>query len=226
MKYEKGSFITVPNREQLSRLKVGAQCLFMWLCAYADEHGCCFPSRSRLAKDLHCSVRSVDAYIETLVTEGFLVKEQRIKNNEKQSNHYQIMLVSSGAEFAPPSAESARLPGAKSAHRTQSTSLTQSTEDAAAPATAFFSWEAYLRAMDEHKAMHIQLLAFFFRVKKIRASNIKEARALVKRHLRAARMVIDFDKEKVLAAIDECMRMENRDRIKVTMETVFKVLTK
>lgn len=48
MKYEKGTFITVPNIQRLQELPPAAQALFMWLCAYADKDGRCYPSRAAL----------------------------------------------------------------------------------------------------------------------------------------------------------------------------------
>jgi hypothetical protein len=133
MKYEKGTFITVPNIQRLQELPPTAQALFMWLCSYADKDGQCYPSRTVLAKNLHCAVRSVDAHLAHLIEAGFIEKHNRVQGNEKQSNLYQIMLVGSAksargsadfarggsAESAPPSAKNSTTPRAKSAHRTK-----------------------------------------------------------------------------------------------------------
>lgn len=88
-----------------------------------------------------------------------------------------------------------------------------------------FNWEQYLKEMDENKSVHIQLLAHFFRVKKMKADTKEEAQAFIKRHTKAASQVAKFGKRKVLDAIEECRNMERQD-ISWTMETVLKVLTK
>lgn len=93
MRYQKGTFVTVPNIQTLEKLPPSAQALFMWLCSYADEQGQCFPSRSVLANNLHCSIRSVDTHLNTLIKQGYIKKENRFRDNEQTSNLYQIMLI-------------------------------------------------------------------------------------------------------------------------------------
>jgi DNA-binding transcriptional regulator YhcF (GntR family) len=135
MKYEKGTFVVVPNIKELQKLEALSQCLFMWICTYADEYGQCYPSRARLAKNMSCAVRTVDNHLKKLVTAGFLTIKNRIKNNEKQTNIYQVMLVECRATNAGgragdalPSAGDALGGRAGDAHRTKSTYLTKSTE--------------------------------------------------------------------------------------------------
>lgn len=133
MKYQKGTFITVPNIQKLQELPPAAQALFMWLCSYADNDGVCFPSRKKLAHNLHCSVRTIDAHLKILQELGFIEKTNRINNNEKQSNLYQLLIIGSeniaggSAKSALGSAKNDTTPGAKSAHRTKSI-ITKPTE--------------------------------------------------------------------------------------------------
>jgi DNA-binding transcriptional MocR family regulator len=98
MKYEKGTFTTVPNKEALRGLDPQAQVLFMWLCAYADGEGVCFPSISRLAEDCGMAERTVDARIKLLESEGFIEKINRTNNGKKTSNEYQSMIVSTAGD--------------------------------------------------------------------------------------------------------------------------------
>jgi len=114
MKYSQGSFIVVPSRSSLRGLDATAQCLYMWLCSYANETGECFPSRAKLAEDCGCSIRTIDASLEILIKKGLVIKEHRFLENKKQTNLYTVVVEGVGAEFAPP-------PSAESAHRTQST---------------------------------------------------------------------------------------------------------
>lgn len=119
MKYEKGTFVTVPNIQALQELPPTSQALFMWLCSYADSAGECYPSRGLLAENLSCSVRAIDTHMKQLITAGFIEKQTRFKNNEQTSNTYQILLVERCAESAPPPAQNLHPPSAESAHRTK-----------------------------------------------------------------------------------------------------------
>lgn len=129
MKYAKGTFTVVPNRELLRGLPPTTQALYVWLCSYADENGECYPSRSKLAKDIGGGVRTVDTHLKKLEELGLIEKENRVKNNEKQSNLYQLLIVESSAKIAPPSADIAppraisTPPSADIAHRTITTEL-------------------------------------------------------------------------------------------------------
>jgi hypothetical protein len=91
MKYQKGSFITVPTSSILG-IGVGPQALYMWLCKHANNDGDCFPSRSTLANAMGCSERSVDGYLEELIQLGLVVKEPRYINNKQTSNNYYLPL--------------------------------------------------------------------------------------------------------------------------------------
>lgn len=95
VKYQKGTFITVPNKEQLKGKPSEMQTVFMWLNNYSDETGSCFPSRARLAKESGCNIKTVDKYLQMLVDDGFITKETRGVTGSKQklSNMYTILLL-------------------------------------------------------------------------------------------------------------------------------------
>lgn len=93
MKYTKGDFTLVPNKEALRGLDPQTQVLFMWLCAYADDNGICYPSISKLQEDTGMSNRTVIRRLETLENKNMIQRQHRIKNGAKTSNIYQIMLV-------------------------------------------------------------------------------------------------------------------------------------
>lgn len=93
MRYSKGSFITVPNKDALRGMKPAAQCLFMWLCQYANTTGKCFPSKKTLAADTGMSERSVLNSMDELEQVGLVVKENRTdKKKGNKSNLYQILI--------------------------------------------------------------------------------------------------------------------------------------
>lgn len=126
MKYEKGTFITVPNRHVLSGLDPQTQVLYVWLCSYADENGVCFPSISRLSRDCGMSRDTVLRRFDVLESNGLVHKEHRYKNNEKTSNQYQLLLVGSSCERLPQS-HTATTPSRSQRHRTK-TNRTKTSE--------------------------------------------------------------------------------------------------
>ncbi len=95
MKYKKGTFVTVPNREVLRGLSPTTQALFMWLCSYSDNEGICFPSRETLAQDCGVSERSIGTHIKKLESCGLVQKTKRkMKGNyQYESNLYQILIA-------------------------------------------------------------------------------------------------------------------------------------
>lgn len=94
MKYKKGTFVVVPNKEHLKGKPSEMQTIYFWLCDHSDEDGECFPSRSKIAKEAGCGIKTVDKYLKLLVDEGFLGIEQRKKNGTKEnmSNLYTLLL--------------------------------------------------------------------------------------------------------------------------------------
>lgn len=91
MKYEKGSFITVPT-SSIVGIGVGPQSLYMWLCSHANNDGECFPSRSTLAAKMGCSERALDGYLDELISLGLVIKEPRFNENKQTSNKYYLPL--------------------------------------------------------------------------------------------------------------------------------------
>lgn len=96
MKYEKGTFIVVPNKDTLRGLDPQTQVLFLWICSYADEAGVCFPSITKLAEDCGISKRTVDSRLRKLCELGVLEVTNRAVNNLQTSNEYQILLRYAG----------------------------------------------------------------------------------------------------------------------------------
>ncbi len=96
MKYKKGSFITIPNRDSLRGKDALLQTVFTWICSYADESGVCFPSRKKLATDCGASTDSIDRKIKVLIEMGLLEKEVRKDGKKNKTNLYQIMLKEEG----------------------------------------------------------------------------------------------------------------------------------
>lgn len=95
MKYKKGDFVLVPNKELLRGKPTELTALYFWLASYSDKDGLCYPSRKKLAKDCGMTDRTVDKYMKELVALGLLTKHYRVKEGTKQkkSNLYQLLVV-------------------------------------------------------------------------------------------------------------------------------------
>lgn len=92
MKYEKGSFTTIPNIVSLKGLHSTAQCLFMWLCHHANQDGQCFPSRKRLADLCGVSVDHIDKMMKVLVEQKIIEKIIRKNGAKNETNIYHIII--------------------------------------------------------------------------------------------------------------------------------------
>jgi hypothetical protein len=103
-KFKKGTFAIVPNKEYLDELSTNAQCLWLWLCIYADENGECFPSRKLLARNTKRSVRAIDYALDELEEKKWVkrvVRYQKKDKMEQTTNLYQLYLLD-GKPKAPP----------------------------------------------------------------------------------------------------------------------------
>jgi hypothetical protein len=100
MKYEKGTFIVVPNKNYLFGKPSWQQSLFFWLCSFSNDQGECFPSRDKLAEAMDCDVRTVDKYMAILVQDGVIKKTKRRNSGNKtnKSNLYQIQVLDTDSE--------------------------------------------------------------------------------------------------------------------------------
>lgn len=97
-KYEKGSFVVIPNKNHLRGKSAEMQSIYFWICEHADENGVCFPTRKVLADEAGVGIRTLDKCLKNLVKDGFLTVIKRKKNNSKEntSNLYQIMVLEGG----------------------------------------------------------------------------------------------------------------------------------
>jgi len=98
MKYEKGSFITVPNTKALKGTDPQAQCLFMWICCHANQSGECFPSRKLLADETGMSIASVMRSTKILEEKGIIKKTIRKQGDRNLTNIYEVIIGECPAE--------------------------------------------------------------------------------------------------------------------------------
>lgn len=91
MKFQKGTFVLLPNKNQLRGLSPLIQTLYVWLVNYASEDGVCFPSIEKLSTDCGMSKNSVLRSIEVLENARFLTRTRR--GNVGMSNRYQLNIL-------------------------------------------------------------------------------------------------------------------------------------
>lgn len=93
MEFQKGTFIIVPNKHRMSELSSSTQLIWVWLCAYANEDGECYPSRTTLSKNINKDVRTVDRSIKELLLKGWMKKKPQYRNSAQTSNLYILWLL-------------------------------------------------------------------------------------------------------------------------------------
>lgn len=122
MKYKKWDYIVVPNQEVLKWKDALLQCVYMWVCKFANDDWVCFPSYQTIADCAWCSRRTVVRKIKELVKIWLLQKTNRYKEKKQKSNLYQIMLR--GDTVTPPSDRESPPRGDTDAHRTTTNNWT------------------------------------------------------------------------------------------------------
>lgn len=93
----------------------------------------------------------------------------------------------------------------------------------AAGAASQFDFQKYLKAMEDHKSRHVQVIAFYWKKKRLTYKTLKEAQSAIRRHLRAAKEVANFQDD----AIVKAYKVADREYPNLyTVETLHKILTR
>lgn len=101
LKYQKGTFLVIPNKGSLAGMRPNDQVVYFWICSFADDQGTCFPSRNKLSEVTGMSSRAVFSSIEALEEKGLLKKNiRKAPKDEYLSNEYQILIKEEGG-YAP-----------------------------------------------------------------------------------------------------------------------------
>lgn len=86
-----------------------------------------------------------------------------------------------------------------------------------------YNFGDYLKRMEDHKARHIQVIAFYFKKKKINFDTLQKAQAAIRRHLRAAKEVSNFSDDEIVGAY----KVADKEYPSMyTCETLLKILTR
>ena len=121
MRYEKGSFIVIPNKQIIKGQPPEVQSVYFWICEHSDEQGICFPSVTTLSNKSGVSKRKVYDCVLQLENLGIIKKTNRKNGKENMTNVYQVMIIDlPSAPYALPSAQDAVGGSAPRAEITQS----------------------------------------------------------------------------------------------------------
>lgn len=85
-----------------------------------------------------------------------------------------------------------------------------------------FNWEEYLQEMIDNPRKDLNIIGFFLKTKNVHFTTKEKAEVAVRRHLKAAKELLPFDKKE----IGEKIKKLNYDFPKFTLETVIKQLIK
>lgn len=94
MKYKKGTFVIVPNLDELNGKPSEMQAIYLWICQHSDSNGLCFPKKATIGREAGCSHNTVDKYLKKLVDDGFLeITPRKNKEGKNTSNEYQLLIM-------------------------------------------------------------------------------------------------------------------------------------
>ena len=96
MRYEKGSFIVVPNRKVIQGMKPATQCVYLWLCFHSNQDGECFPSIETLAREANVSRRQVFRSLSELEVVKVIEKSIRFNDKKQQQTSLYTITVNDG----------------------------------------------------------------------------------------------------------------------------------
>lgn len=210
MKYEKGTFTVIPNKEYLKGKPSELQSIYFWLCDHADENGVCYPTRRTLAREAGCGIRTLDKYINELESMGLIEKtmRQKPKSNENSSNLYQLMVVS---KKTPPSAKKNTTPSVKKNTETipsiNSTHLTQivaSDQSEVLDTKQPFSYEDKLNWLSNSYRKDFKIIALYWSIKSFRFDNEAQFQTALKRELRPASQLKGYDGKELREVMEYC----------------------
>lgn len=168
--------------------------------------------RKGLAKQTGISESTVEDILR------FLEKEGQIR--QQKTNKYRLITILNWKEYQSNPTTSRQQSNNKP---TQTRMIKKDKEDIAAEPQVPFSWNDYIKRMEDHKSRHIQVIAFYFKKKGIHFDTQPKAASAIRRHLRAAKEVANFSDEEIVKAY-KIADKEYPERY--TIETLLKILTR
>jgi DNA-binding transcriptional regulator YhcF (GntR family) len=235
MKFNKGTFIIIPNKNILCGKSSELQSIFFWLCEHSNDKGESFPSRKTLAKESGVSIRTLDKYIDEMVELKLITKTLRKKENSKEntSNLYQILLVEIPevvSILTQGSVENDTTPSVKKDTVTVSSinSISSTKIQAELEEKKEFNLEDEIKRLLGYQQYWLNIIGLYIKVKKVNLTNKKQVGVLVSRFTKTAKILEAFDRKQIEDGMRKCMQQKDfkNNSIDWTLETLLKQLTK
>lgn len=103
--YQKGSFLVVPNKQIVMKLRGAPLNVFLSIVDHANADGECWPSYNTISDDVGYGRREVIRAVDDLIELGLIVKRPQTRDNgSSTSNVFTVMTLtppSSGAQPIP-----------------------------------------------------------------------------------------------------------------------------
>jgi hypothetical protein len=216
MKYEKGTFVVIPNTKYFKGKSSVLLSVFFWLIYHTDEDGVCYPSRKLLGEEVGVDVRTIDKYIKILENDGLIEKTTRKKKNSKEntSNLYQVLLPSViDSPQVVLSNDTVTIPSINYTHITNTTTPEQVGEDATLKKEEIpYTYENELKKLSQSPLKFRKIIALYFLKKNLYFENSKQFWAEVIRCSKVAKTLEGYDSSQLSRTMDYCEEKWGNDK--------------
>lgn len=232
MKYKKGTFTIIPNKDNLKGKPSEMQALYFWLCVHADDKGVSYPTKNTLTEEAGCSPNTTDKYIKQLADEGFVKITNRRRKGTKEfiSNQYQLLILSQPPKRRQPHLNNEGTGGIKNGvetisninyiHLTNTEGVAEATKELPKkPEILPFSFEEEFTKLGDNTWVVKKIIYNYWKIKGFRFENKKQFDTAVARSLRPAKLLEGYTSKQILMAMDYC---EKNYKDIWTLETVVK----
>lgn len=212
--------------EQNDRLVYG---LVYWFEHLKD--GSCTAGNNTIAELLHTTTRVVQNSLNALEERGYI---KRIYKDDSKRNR---LMIQSKIAYKNVSPMGDRHPASvlqvtnvrpigdthvRPIGDQNKNIVNKNSNIAAASAAEVFSFKDEIKKMEDHKRRDINIIGFYFEIKKPDIKNREQLHIAIKRHLRAANDLIPFTDSQLVAASKKAEKLTSE----WTLETLVKILTK
>lgn len=220
-KVKKPSYTNINHNKRIALgLSLSEYCIADSINKLSTSQKWCNMSRPNMGKFVSLSGRQVTRIIQKL-SQLDLVEIQEetgfVRSTERWINEVELE-EDTPDKMSPQPLTKCPIPPDKMSHNKNINNNIDNVGATSAP----FSWEEYLKGMENHKRKDLNIIGFFFRTKNLSFNTKAKAEVAIRRHLKAAKTISVFDKKEIGGVI----RRLNYEFPKFTLETVYKELTK
>jgi len=232
MKYKKGTFVVIPNKQYLKGKPSEMQSIYFWLCEHADDTGGCFPTKETISDDAGCSHNTVDKYLKQLSDEGFLRITNRRKRGSKEftSNHYQVLILTHNPKMGLPQPKNGTTGTPKNGLETNlninepnlNTLVDETTnkEGSHREVEKPFSFIVELSKLQQSKLVAWKIIHNYWVKKRMVFNNREQFNSAFRRNLKPANALKGYSSKEIDLVMDYCEK--NFTNYGWTLETVVK----